>query len=77
MKLTVQLAKEAVYVGVVVVVLGIVLHMLSLKVRAHNLNDMKVYAAHLFATAVLAHLAMEYAGVNKWYCSNGVACSRT
>ena len=74
--LTEQLVKEAVSVGVVVVVIGLVLHMISLKLKAHDLNNMTVYSVHLFATAVLAHLLMEYAGVNAWYCSNGVACLR-
>jgi hypothetical protein len=65
---------EALYVGVVFVVLGLVLHMVSLKVKSHDLNNMTTYSVHLFATAVLAHLFMEYVGVNKWYCSNGNAC---
>ncbi len=76
MELTEKLVMESLYVGVVFVVLGLVLHMVSLKVKPHNLNNMTTYSVHLFITAVLAHLIMEYLDVNKWYCTNGNACMR-
>lgn len=31
-------------------------------------------AVSYFITGFLIHLVAEYSGVNKWYCSNGVAC---
>jgi hypothetical protein len=66
---------EALKLALVFIVVGVVLHFVSLKVMgSHNLNDMKMYAVHLGATAVVAHLLLEAQGVNKWYCKNGVAC---
>jgi len=35
---------------------------------------MTVYAIHLFIIGVLVHLIFQYAGINKWYCTNGLAC---
>jgi hypothetical protein len=66
---------EAGAVGVLTILIGVVLHMVSLHVYGpHDLNDMKMFAVHLFMIGVLAHLICEYTGINKWYCKNGFAC---
>ena len=70
-----DILKEALAVGILTVVIGVVLHVVSLKIYGdHDMNDMKMYAMHLFAIGILAHVICEYTGINKWYCSNGVAC---
>ena len=73
--MSLALSYEALAVGVVTVLLGVVLHHLSLQFYGqHDLNDMKMFAVHLFFIGVVVHLLCEVTGVNKWYCSNGVAC---
>ena len=70
-----SLIKEGVAVALVVVVVGIVLHQLSLKVYGpHNLNNKGMYALHLAATVFVSHLLLEWAGANRWYCVHGTAC---
>lgn len=75
LNLSKELVMEAVKLALVFVVVGVALHFASVKAMGpHNLNDMKMYAIHLGATAVVAHILLEAQGVNKWYCKNGVAC---
>jgi hypothetical protein len=70
-----SLLKEATVVGVIAAIVGIVLHTVSLHVYGHHdLNDMVMFAGHLFGVGVLVHVIAEYTGVNKWYCTNGLAC---
>lgn len=69
------LYSEALVVGVMVVLLGVVLHHLTIHIYGpHDLNDMKMFAIHLFFIGVVTHLLCEAVGVNRWYCDNGVAC---
>lgn len=73
--LTLDFGKELLGVVVIVVLVGVVLHLVSLKLYgAHNMNDMKVYGVHLVVIAIVAHLICELTGINHWYCKNGVAC---
>lgn len=66
---------EAGSVGLLVVIIGFLLHWISLKVYgAHNLNDITVFLGHLFIIGVIVHLVCEYSGINRWYCKNGLAC---
>lgn len=66
---------EALVVGLLVVLLGIALHYFSLKIYGqHDLNNMQVFAIHLFIIGVATHLLCEFTGINKWYCTNGSAC---
>jgi uncharacterized membrane protein len=66
---------EAFTVGLLVMIIGIVLHYVSLKIYGpHDLNDIVVFLVHLFIIGVITHLLCEFTGVNKWYCTNGVAC---
>ena len=66
---------EAFMVGLLVIVIGIVLHYITLQIMGpHDLNDMKVFAIHLFVIGIITHLLCEFTGINKWYCTNGAAC---
>ncbi len=67
---------EALVVGLIVLVFGVALHYISLKTYgSHDLNDVKIYGAHLFLIGVAVHLLCEFTGINKWYCVNGIACN--
>jgi len=62
---------EAIAVGIMLVVIGVVGHMIASRVQSHNLNNMYVYAGHLFAFGLIFHLFAEATGMNRWYCANG------
>jgi len=66
---------EAFAVGLLVVLIGVVLHYISLKIYGpHDLNNMGIFMVHLFIIGIITHLLCEFTGINKWYCTNGVAC---
>ena len=69
-----SLATEAIAIGVMTLIVGVIVHAVSMKLKEHDMNDMTIYAIHLFAIGVLVHLICQYAGINKWYCTNGIAC---
>jgi hypothetical protein len=70
-----DLLKELLGVGILVVVVGVALHLIAVQLMGpHDLNDMKVFIGHLFLIGVVVHLICEYTGVNDWYCKHGVAC---
>ena len=73
---------EAVVVGIGVVVLGTVISFVYRMFSKHELppvcNDWnKNFAMEicLFLTGFVFHILCEFAGVNKWYCTNGSACT--
>ena len=71
----VGLLLESLSIGVVTVLIGLLLHYISLKTMgSHDLNNLKIFGVHLFAIAVCVHLFYQASGINKWYCVNGVAC---
>lgn len=75
--MSLEFGKELTGVGLIVLCIGIILHLVSLNTYgAHDLNDIKVYGAHLFITGIAAHIFCELSGINRWYCNNGVACKR-
>lgn len=75
--MTGKILKEALMVGVVLTVVGMLLHLLTKYVKHHDMNDNTVLAVHFFVAGFVVHLLCEYLGVNKWYCDNGVACNRS
>jgi uncharacterized membrane protein HdeD (DUF308 family) len=69
-----SLLSEALVIGVMALIVGVIVHSVSMKLKKHDMNNMKVYAIHLFIIGILVHLIFQYAGINKWYCTNGLAC---
>jgi len=74
---------EAIVVGILTVVFGnfagfVVSPFLkvNLPVVCSNWNQFYAMEMSLFLTGFLLHLFCEFSGINKWYCKNGVACSR-
>jgi hypothetical protein len=66
---------EALALGAICVLVGIVLHYLTVQIYGHHdLNSMSIFVVHLFVIGVGSHLLCEATGINKWYCTNGIAC---
>lgn len=78
---TLHLLKEAVVVGIMTIIIGSVVgYMLGKlnKVELHEMckqwNKNHIMEISLFFTGFFIHVLCEYSGLNKWYCTNGVAC---
>lgn len=74
-----SIAFEAIFVGVLLAVLGLILYNLDtcFKIRKTMLkiNNINVeLSLYLFIVGVLTHVIYEALGANKWYCKNGAAC---
>lgn len=68
--------KEALVIGIITMIVGLLLHLVSLKLMGkHDLNDLKMFAGHLFGIGIIVHILMEYTKANKWYCKHGNACA--
>jgi hypothetical protein len=63
-----QLAVEAIVVGVILVVIWALLNPIL-----GNFTDNPLVI--LFIVGALTHFGFEAAGANKWYCKNGHACT--
>ncbi len=78
-----KLLVEALVVGVATVIVGSVVGFVVGKMIGSKLPDVckdwnKKHAMEisLFLTGFTLHLLFEVVGGNKWYCKNGVACSK-
>ena len=69
-----RIIKESLVTGLILTLVGLVLHYLYNKYQPHDLNNLQVYGLHLFIVGVVTHMLLEYTEVNKWYCKNGNAC---
>lgn len=76
-----NLFTEAIIVGIVTVFVGTLVSWglgksfsVDLPPVCKDWNKNYVMEISLFLTGFLAHLGFEFAGFNKWYCKNGVAC---
>ena len=77
----VALLIEAFFVGLVIVVVGtLVSGIFAFSMKSDlppvckDWNKNYIMELSLFFTGFLSHLILEVAGLNKWYCKNGVAC---
>lgn len=79
-----RLFYEAFVVGVATIIFGnlaaFVMSPLLFKVELPKVcgtwNKFYSMEITLFMTGFLLHLFSEFSGINRWYCNNGVACSR-
>ena len=74
---------EAIVVGIMTVIFGNLAGLLigplfkvDLPKVCSDWNKYYTMELTLFATGFLLHLFCEFSGINKWYCTNGIACSR-
>jgi len=72
---------EAIIVGLVVIVLGYIIGLITepflgvaLPDACNSWNKKYVMEINLFLIGFTAHLLFEYLGANKWYCRYGNAC---
>ena len=72
-----RLLIEAIVVGVVCLVMGIITHIVlhyTFKYFKVNINKHFVFYLTLFVSGVLVHVLFDLLGGNKWYCKHGMAC---
>ena len=63
--MTGKILKEALVVGVVLTIVGMILHLLTKHFMKHDMNDNSILALHFFVAGFVVHLLFEYSGVNK------------
>ena len=69
---------EALVVGVVMMALCICIHFVLMNIPATAGLSMDVHKGgplQVFLTGVIGHILFEVTNVNKWYCTNGAACT--
>ena len=78
-----KVLKEALFVGLLVVVGGTIVSKViggffssDLPPACKKWNKFHVMEISLFFTGVLVHFFCEAVGFNKWYCKKGAACLR-
>jgi hypothetical protein len=78
-----MLITEALVVGVVMVIIGLIVSFtiapgfrVKLPEVCSSWNEKHVMEITLFFTGFLGHLFFEAVGANGWYCKHGVACSQ-
>ena len=75
-----QLLYEAIAIGFLVVIVGIVISKVigmfhkGTKAACKDWNKNHVMELTLFLIGVSVHLLCELSGINQWYCRNGNAC---
>jgi hypothetical protein len=67
-----KLVAEAIAVGLVVVVVGVLVKKFFPNTGLEKYIK-KEYLV-LFIIGAISHISFELAGLNHWYCNNGVAC---
>ena len=68
-----KLLIEAISVGVIVVIIGMIINSCMEKVEIERTRKQVL---GLFISGVVTHIICEYVGLNKWYCKNGNACKK-
>lgn len=68
-----NLLTEAVFVGIFSIIVGFIIERILEKLFK-NFNIYYTGIISLFLAGFFIHLLFQYAGINKWYCKNGVAC---
>lgn len=71
---------EAIVVGIITVLVGQILSGFYAKNNdlpeiCKSWNKNYVMEKSLFFTGFMTHLLCQVVGINKWYCTNGVACT--
>ena len=67
-----NLLLEALIIGIVTIILGLVIrYFIELLFKPHYLTT---FILILFLTGFLIHIICQITGINKWYCKNGYAC---
>jgi hypothetical protein len=69
-----QLIIEAVVVGVLTVVVGLLTAAILKNVGTTHMGFYTKISVWLFCTGAAIHLVCQATGINKYYCNNGYAC---
>lgn len=77
-----NLIKEAIFVGIIIVLIGTIIGYIMRIYFSQNLPDIckewnknHIMEICLFLTGFFTHIVCELIGINKWYCKNSVACN--
>lgn len=67
-------ALEALYVGIATVVVGLVISYVAMGKAAEDFKHWRTLALTYFLTGAVLHILFQVTGLNKQYCTKGVAC---
>ncbi len=72
-----SLTNEICFIGFLTLVIGVILKKIYLILPLTNKTKKKyrIEEVLFFMIGAIAHILCEYYGFNKWYCSNGYACT--
>lgn len=71
----VDLIKEALIVGIVLSIIGIILLFIFDKIFKNR--NYYIMFLTFFLSGIIFHFICEISGLNKWYCKNGFACKNS
>lgn len=66
---------ELIVVGIATMVVGLILSYISMGEKSKEFKHWGSVALTFFLTGAIIHAGFETTGWNKWYCTNGYACS--
>jgi hypothetical protein len=73
-RLRMNLFVESLCVGIILLIISIPVMGVARSISPQSKSKVKYYVSSVII-GMLTHLVCEFMGINRWYCSNGSACS--